>query len=554
MTKKSIINLPSHYHLEHYQYLLEFVQKHYANLLLDQEKIFIAKFNSLSLAGRSLYVRLANRKTKFFKSMALNYPEITDMQAALDELITQGFAEWISPDSPVEYQELANSFTRTELNKIIRELDLQFSEKLNKTELIAKITANLSLASFIKTINNQVSLVTPLFLQENTMLQFLFFGSLHIDMTRFVMRDLGLVKLQNFNPSTFSPRFLNRQDAENCLQVDQAYLQLKTLQRSAHPNLIYEWFRNWHSQCAVLTTAAGPKFDKLVLRLAGYLEKNGYYEEALSCYSLTTQPPSLERQIRLLKKLGRIAAAKVLCQQLMKAAQNAKEIYFAKDFLAKLNLVKTRLSTTSYLANAKIIQLPKNNQLKPEQAVKNYLQQQGYQVLYTENYIWRGLFGLLFWDIVFDPNLKVLNNPLQISPSDLYAANFFQVREHAFSARTELLQHKAACLQQLHITYEKLFGINNPMITWHPDLWEGIKTYYAYISVNQLTAVLLEMAKSWRFNSSGFPDLFCWSKQGCEFIEVKSPNDQLSSQQLKWLEFFNAIQLRAQVIRISWGN
>ena len=94
--------------------------------------------------------------------------------------------------------------------------------------------------------------------------------------------------------------------------------------------------------------------------------------------------------------------------------------------------------------------------------------------------------------------------------------------------------------------------MSNPMVGWHESLLPLVEQCYAQLQPSQIGAVLMEMAKDLRENTRGFPDLFVWHEEGYQFIEVKSPNDQLSAQQLYWLHFFKDQKISAQVLRVKW--
>jgi len=90
------------------------------------------------------------------------------------------------------------------------------------------------------------------------------------------------------------------------------------------------------------------------------------------------------------------------------------------------------------------------------------------------------------------------------------------------------------------------------MVGWHESLLPLVEQCYQQLKANQIGSVLLEMAKDLKENTRGFPDLFVWRKNEYQFIEVKSPNDQLSAQQLYWLNFFKKQKISAQVLRVKW--
>lgn len=544
--------LPATYYLEHYHYLLDFVQQYYGSLLSTAEQAFIKNFGKLPMPARCLYIRLINRRTLYYKAVELEYAEIPDIQQALDELVTAHFAYWITAESVVEIERLLSIFNKQELLQFCQRLNLDIKKSTSKQELIGHLVHDIESANLLQIIAKDKSLLTPAYQGETQMLRFLFFGNLHSDMTRFVVKDLGHVKLPEFVPESFTARYSCRQAIEDCLAVQLAYADFKALQTTAAPWQTYQWFKAWYQEHVNLHPEAQHVFTKLLLRLAKYLEQAKLWEEAVEVYTLTKQPPSLERQIRLLTKLGKTEQAKLLCEHLISNSQNAKEYYFANDFYQKLAKAAVPKATTRYLQTAQIIELTAIEQtIGPEQAVMQYLLQQGQQVMFTENYLWRGLFGLLFWDIVFDPGFKTFHQPFQIAPSDLYQPDFYKIREQKILARLKLLHDSAKCLTQLRLTYEANYNVANPMISWHERLWESVERCCAWVSPPQLSAVLLEMAKDWRHNSCGFPDLLSWNQKSYCFIEVKSPNDQLSAQQLKWQEFFARIGIHSQVIRIK---
>jgi len=45
-----------------------------------------------------------------------------------------------------------------------------------------------------------------------------------------------------------------------------------------------------------------------------------------------------------------------------------------------------------------------------------------------------------------------------------------------------------------------------------------------------------------------------WDDTAAEycFVEVKSPTDNLSNQQLSWLQYFEEIGVKAKVLRVYW--
>ena len=83
----------------------------------------------------------------------------------------------------------------------------------------------------------------------------------------------------------------------------------------------------------------------------------------------------------------------------------------------------------------------------------------------------------------------------------------------------------------------------------HADI---VQLLVHYLEPAQLHAILLEMAQNLRENTRGFPDLLVWKDDTYEFVEVKSPTDHLSAQQLHWQHFFERTGVISRVLRVTW--
>ncbi len=90
------------------------------------------------------------------------------------------------------------------------------------------------------------------------------------------------------------------------------------------------------------------------------------------------------------------------------------------------------------------------------------------------------------------------------------------------------------------------------LVAWFDGQLELVLLIVRYLHPAQLRAILLEMAKHLRENTRGFPDLLVWKDEEYDFVEVKSPTDHLSSQQLHWQHFFGNIGVNSRVLRVEW--
>lgn len=554
------VELAADYYLEHFAYLLQFVAAKYADLLQPDEQAFIQQFSQLSHDAKCLLVRLANRKPRYFRYSQLVYPEITDLDQALQTLLAKGLC--VSEPRVEEIEELLGIFRKAELLQLASKLESSQPAakltKLAKAELVHLLATEFDSENLLAEIQDQdqdqEKLLRLCCEAEISLVKFLFFGSLRPNMDQFVIRDLGHIRYESFNDADLEPYFKTRQQVKDKLAVYTACEQFEVMKEQQQAQPIYEWFLAWQSQHAELDIIAQPGYDRLVLKVARFLERAECQQHALAIYRLTEKPPARERQVRLLQSVGQSHAAVMLCQQIKDDPRNAAERLFALDFLARQEQQSKRLTVTQVLKQAPVITLDRGYQGQVEQGVLDDYHQRGWSGFWAENHVWRSLFGLLCWDLLFDPASGAIHHPFQRSPSDLYQADFFANRRDQLEARFALLDNMPACQAELERVLQHKWGFASPFVSWHEDLPDVISACCKLLSAIQLKSILLEMAHDPQENGHGFPDLLVWNKADYEFIEVKSPRDRLSAQQLHWLGFFAGINVNAKVLRVKWGE
>jgi hypothetical protein len=404
------------------------------------------------------------------------------------------------------------------------------------------------------------SLVRVLKETEVQMLKFLFFGSRHGDMTEFVTRDLGFQTYEKFDEDKMVAYFQTRQEVEDKLKVSLAREDFYLMQQADIEILdIFNWFMDWTAtHRKELSEIAIPTFGTFTLSVALYLEKKKALDEALTIFRLTEESPSRERQVRILDKQKNREEAKALSELILSEPQNATEQFFAEDYLNRLEAIllkkKSKKAVTQQLHKSDSITISALWKRQVEFGVIDYYQERGMKAEFTENHLWRSLFGLLFWDIIFDTDSLAIHHPLQRSPSDLFKPTFFEKRKERMEERLQMLEDEDATTVYMNRIFFEKFGLTNPLVEWYGGLFPLILTLLQRLSPEQIKSITLEMAKNLRQNLRGFPDLFIWGDGEYSFIEVKSPTDSLSNQQLFWLRFFESINVQLKVLRVEWAN
>lgn len=564
------IELPPKYYLTYFQYLIDFVKKKYQHILNETEQQFLADFEALTENEKCLFIRFCNRTGFFFRTEKLKYVEIENIPESLNGLIDKGFIESLSENHLSEAAEVLDIFSKSELIELAKMLNLETRGKasLKKEEVLDWLLAVGNWEDMIYLLNSEDyanihglphSLVKVVKQTEVQMLKFLFFGSRHGDMTEFVTRDLGFQSYEKFDEDKMVAYFQTRQEVEDKLKVSLAREDFYLMQQADIEILdIYNWFMDWTemhrkelSEIAILT------YGTFSLRVALYLEKKKALDEALIIFRLTEESPSRERQVRILDKQKNREEAKALCELILAEPQNATEQFFAEDYLNRIEAIllkkKSKKAVTQQLHNSDSITIAATWKRQVEFGVIDYYQNRGMKAEFTENHLWRSLFGLLFWDIIFDTDSLAIHHPLQRSPSDLFKPTFFEKRKEKMEERLKMLEDEDATIVYMNRIFFEKFGLTNPLVQWYGGLFPLILTLLERLSPEQITLITLEMAKNLRQNLRGFPDLFIWADGEYSFIEVKSPTDSLSNQQLFWLRFFESVNVRSKVLRVEWA-
>ena len=551
-------DLPPKYYLEYFNYVLNFVQEKYRHILNENEWRFLRKYYCLTEDAQCLFIRFCNRRGLFFRVNKLSYSELDDIPALLNELFEREFIE--NPNTKKHQtfgKELLGVLTTKEIverfAESVKEKKTVY-KKLKKEELVEVILQDFEFSEIIEKLNTFDPIIKVCFEFEVTFMKFLFFGNRYLDMTEFVMRDMGLVQFENHDDDKLVARFNTRKDAEDkWLITDQNDL-FYQLKETAPPLEIYDWFLNFADTIGELSEVAKPSYERLILKIATFLEKSKQLDEALTIFRLTEQVPSRERQVRTLQKLSHIDEAFSLCQQMIEFPKNADEKFFAIDFLNKVNSKKkTKKSTTSWLHKAESITISIDFRHQVEMGVVDYYHTEGKLAVFAENHLWRAIFGLVFWDIVFDPSLVAFHHPFQRRPSDLYLPDFYEKRKDLIISHLDSFADFQDLLIYMGERYESKFGIANPFVVWLDEVWLMVKKAIEVVEFEAMKKILHEMSKNLVENLRGFPDLFMWDDNAdyC-FVEVKSPTDNLSNQQLSWLQFFEEMGVKAKVLRVYW--
>lgn len=545
-----MVELPLKYYHTNFEYLLSFVKEKYKTLLIEQEWRFLRKYYSLSEDAQCLFIRFTNRKGLFFKTEGLKYDELQDIPNQITLLTKQGFI------TPLDFEEhklwLSEILSVLTKSDLVSFFDLK-SQKNEKREVLVDFVKNeFAVSEIFDRINAQQTIVKMNFELEVSFLRFLFFGNKSMDMTEFVLRDMGLIQYYQHSDDDLVARFETRKDAEDKWMVSEQFVVFDGLKNESADSEILDWYRNLFQTCQDLSPIALPSFQKLQLRIGKYFEQRKNYQAAIDVFDETQIVPSRERKARCLVKLGYIEEAKITCNEMLEFPQNVDEEYFAEYFLKTLEGKKNKKQTTDWLKTADEITIDRIYRNQVELGSIEYYLELGFSAGFSENHTWRTLFGLLFWEIIFDPSLVSFHHPFQRRPSDLHLPEFYEKRKEQIHVLLDTFEDKDDFLVYLWDNFQRNEGVANPFVVWMEEIWEMVRVMVLHIDLDQLKKVMIKIAENIVENSRGLPDLLVWSDNHYEFVEIKSPNDTLSNQQLFWLRYFKELGVNAKVLRVKF--
>lgn len=549
MANQDKIILPEKYYLDNFKYVLQFVLGKYEPLLSDAETLFIHDFIALSEDSQCLYVRISNRKGQFFRKEKLSYPEIQHIDAAHLDLLDRRFIVEKTALEIDECFQLINSYNKPEILQRIKPLDLSVDKKLKKDELILALLETVDGDQLYDTFYTD-DIIAQSGQEELDMIKLFFFGHNHGDMSDFVVRDVGHVKFLTVDETQLGSSFDSREEAEAVMHLSQLHKEYHLLEDALSPLAIYGWFVQIEIGYFLALDKARPQIEKLIHKVGYNLEKHKHYDEALTLYHLTTASPMRERRIRVYNKQKAFDLSLETAKEILDHPNDSKEYYIAQDVLNKLD--KKLKTTTIRQKEGVVISVDYSHVQQVEQGVLAYFKSQGYLGYHSENANCRNLFGLFFWEEIFDPQYNSLHQPLQRSPSDIYGKDFYRKRKGAIEGKLSSIKSKAQLRSILKRSIQAHDGVANPFVYWDEDMMAGMWQFVAFAQLKQVKSLLATIAIDPKNRSTGFPDLFVWKGKDYAFYEVKSPNDHLSEKQLFWLEHFDAWGIKAEIALVAW--
>jgi len=202
------------------------------------------------------------------------------------------------------------------------------------------------------------------------------------------------------------------------------------------------------------------------------------------------------------------------------------------------------------------LNLPRHPSGSVERAALEAARSQGWMGFFAENHLWRALFGLAFWDVLFADIPGAFQHRFQNGPLDLGSAKFFVKRREAIETRLVELGTCADLSAALLAVAERKWGVASAFLSWRHLERTHLQAALARIEPTVLIEILRVMVQNPLAFDSGFPDLFLYrpESQQWQLWEVKGPGDTLRPEQEWWLLRFTGLGCLAQVAWVRYAE
>ncbi len=534
--------LPPTYYRDHFLEMTGFVSSVYGDMLGEAERDFIDDFHGLGVAAQCLYIRMSNRKKAVFSAADLAYGEIDDIEDGLEQLLHSGFARTVDEN---DYRGLLDGLAKSDLTDIARRNGLKIRSSWPKPQLLDFVRAELPFDAFC--CDYDVSqLLIPAHRDTLGFLLYLYFGKLNDNLLSFTLRDLGIVSVKS--QDSYQARFHSLDEARSGYVYTTALRRLKS--GEADPFDLSAQLDNFPAADSDFTAALR---DKLMFQLGQAHEKAKDTGRAVDIYQRSASFDSHERVVRLLYAAGEHDRVRAMLQTMLDSPEHDEEYIFADDFhRRKFGDGPGRRTGvfTELLRASQTIEVDELYRGQPEEAAIRHFAQDGWAAWHTENGLWPSLFGLIFWDELFEAP-GALSSGFDLVPQTLKDRTFHKV----FAAK---IAEKLAAVEAgrgMNLVLQTVIdhaGDENGIVWWHDSLGPLMGQLLRNAPPKAVAGVLERMSQDYYGLRDGFPDLMLTRDGQVRFVEIKAEGDSVRRHQLARLNLLRGLGFEAEICRVKY--
>jgi DNA polymerase-3 subunit epsilon len=523
----ALIDLPPKYYLGHFLELISDLSR-YQDQFLDEEHVrFLQDFHQLEEDAQCLLIRMLNRKGSLFAKESLSYAEITQAEAAFKELEAKKFTRGFEPRDLEAYLQWIK---KDRIIELLSRHGIPYKKSFSREKLLGL------LKSSEQPIVPDENLVLLERLDEIDYLLFLYFGKVQDSLVLYTLRDLGI--RQTNKKKAFMPKFESKDEAKAqffyaCLRSHGEYA-LEDIPSWPHPlNMESKLIR-----------------EKILLHLSEWYKEEGSEEKALETLFHCSFHPGSEKLVRLLQQAGRKEEAQARLRAMMDEPSCMEELLFAEDFLER-KFGQRKISTlTQTLRDAQKIMIDESFYRHPEFGVLEHYKAQGVNGHFVENYLWATLFGVVFWEELFEQDHT--HNEFEILPSSLKARSFHTKHRESIERKLSELEDHPRIIAKAQELFVEHGTRSNGIFGWHESTFTMLEDFLSHASATSVAAILRYMAEDYFNRHTGFPDLLIFSGTKPVFIEIKAEGDSLKAAQLKQMKMLERAGFEVKILQVGY--
>jgi DNA polymerase-3 subunit epsilon len=532
--------LPLYYYLDHFTEMQSFVETTYAPVLTDEHRAFVSRFNGFTRDAQCLLIRMINRRGVIFNRGHFRYEEIADVEGALADLHAGGHARLLRD---ADYDQFLGCLPKTELLQGAKSAGFSDARSSwSKPKLIEFFLTHVPfLAAFDHCGGDRFVALDETRAVE--FLLYLYFGKPEIDLKNFALRDLGILRTNQ--ASSFSARFTDGEEARACFHYSRLLDDLATKSVDVHRQAISEILGG--PVCP--SDYAADLRGRAACQVGQFFEKLGERDLARQLYSAGVSAECRERLVRLVYDAGDKLESEELLRQMIDDPSTDEEYTFASDFHARKFGGRRTGACTELLRSGSTITVDDTHRGNPEAGVAGVMRRRGFRVFFAENVLWQSLFGLLFWDELFESGQ--LHSGFDWVPQCLKNRSFSRQFAGRIDAKLAAVKSGEA-LNLLLKTVAARWGRPNGVFAWyHVDI-EALRLLLTGTTNDGLAAIVRAMCEDFRAMRDGFPDLMVAKDGRVSFIEVKAEGDVIRRNQMTRLRQLGNAGISAEISRVDY--
>lgn len=532
-------DLPPRYYLTHFYEFLAFFEG--ANkVLLNQEAIaFIDRFNALDEDKKCIIVRAANRKYAVIDRNQFNYAEIDAPQQQIDALIEQG---WFGDITHASLHDIAGVLTKEAIISLLSEYgSVQGLASQAKAKLVTILAEHIRKQGWPSSFSSTHYLVC-LFDSALRFLLFVYFGNTKSRLNQFSMRDLGVMRTRS-DSVTDTARFDSMEDTQAAWFYADHYTRLSYYSDDELQTLVRSDFPE--TECVSASFYRDQFLYALGLKVCELDRELG-----LNVLGLAKSDKAKEKWLRESYKDGHIEQVKEALENIIDDPPSDTLGAFAEDFYARKYNKKRTSVVTDMLRNAsRTLNIDVSQNQQVERGVLAHYARQGIQGWRTENRLWRSLFGLIFWQQLYEEDTLVTE--FDRRPLSLKQNNFYEKFKDSIEALLSRLNSKDALRRHIHKNATQHYGKVNSLFMWSSHLLTPLEALIEHGDLKAIYALLRMMCRDFESLRDGFPDIMVLDGT-LRFEEIKAPGDQLRRNQLVSIQRLQQAGFSVAVTTVKW--